>query len=153
MSYEERGQWVYLAATTIAYGVYLVLLLGGATLLAALNLAGVADDFSYVSRAGGAFLEWMVGMVLPERSLHEENLLRLWAAMGGELAPDPLGLFAGSINLAGNTTRFRYDGLDRPLKNWRTVAPEQDGNASVKLASLISPKRSGVKNAAGGPHQ
>jgi len=30
MSYEERGQWVYLAATTIAYGAYLVLLLGGA---------------------------------------------------------------------------------------------------------------------------
>lgn len=30
MSYEERGQWVYLAATTIGYGVYLVLLLGSA---------------------------------------------------------------------------------------------------------------------------
>ncbi|HSI99025.1 MAG TPA: hypothetical protein VLA59_01420 [Patescibacteria group bacterium] len=28
MSYEERGQWVYLAATTIGYGAYLVLLLG-----------------------------------------------------------------------------------------------------------------------------
>jgi uncharacterized membrane protein YeaQ/YmgE (transglycosylase-associated protein family) len=30
MSYEERGQWVYLAATTIGYGAYLVLMLGGA---------------------------------------------------------------------------------------------------------------------------
>ena len=30
MSYEERGQWVYLAATTIAYGAYLVLMLGRA---------------------------------------------------------------------------------------------------------------------------
>jgi hypothetical protein len=30
MSYEERGQWVYLAATTIGYGVYLVLLFGSA---------------------------------------------------------------------------------------------------------------------------
>jgi cytochrome c biogenesis protein CcdA len=30
MSYEEKGQWVYLAVTTIAYGAYLVLLLGGA---------------------------------------------------------------------------------------------------------------------------
>jgi len=30
MSYEEKGQWVYLAATTIAYGAYLVLMLGGA---------------------------------------------------------------------------------------------------------------------------
>lgn len=30
MSYEERGQWVYLAAITIAYGAYLVLMLGRA---------------------------------------------------------------------------------------------------------------------------
>ncbi len=30
MSYEEKGQWVYLAATTIGYGVYLVLVLGRA---------------------------------------------------------------------------------------------------------------------------
>jgi hypothetical protein len=30
MSYEEKGQWVYLAATTIAYGAYLVILLGSA---------------------------------------------------------------------------------------------------------------------------
>jgi hypothetical protein len=30
MSYEEKGQWVYLAATTIAYGAYLVLMLGRA---------------------------------------------------------------------------------------------------------------------------
>jgi hypothetical protein len=30
MSYEERGQWVYLAATTIGYGAYLVLMLGRA---------------------------------------------------------------------------------------------------------------------------
>jgi hypothetical protein len=30
MSYEEKGQWVYLAATSIGYGVYLVLVLGSA---------------------------------------------------------------------------------------------------------------------------
>jgi hypothetical protein len=30
MSYEEKGQWVYLAATTIGYGAYLVLVLGSA---------------------------------------------------------------------------------------------------------------------------
>jgi hypothetical protein len=30
MSYEEKGQWVYLAATTIGYGVYVVILLGSA---------------------------------------------------------------------------------------------------------------------------
>jgi phosphoglycerate kinase len=31
----------------------------------ALNEAGVADDFSYVSTAGGAFLEWLGGAELP----------------------------------------------------------------------------------------
>jgi hypothetical protein len=30
MSYEEKGQWVYLAATAVAYGGYLALMLGGA---------------------------------------------------------------------------------------------------------------------------
>ena len=33
--------------------------------MAALNHAGVADDFSFVSTAGGAFLEWMEGRTLP----------------------------------------------------------------------------------------
>ena len=38
---------------------------GGGDTVAALNQAGVADDFSYISTAGGAFLEWMEGKVLP----------------------------------------------------------------------------------------
>jgi phosphoglycerate kinase len=38
---------------------------GGGDTVSALNHAGVADDFSYVSTAGGAFLEWMEGQELP----------------------------------------------------------------------------------------
>ena len=43
----------------------LVSVAGGGDTVAALNLAGAADGFTYVSTAGGAFLEWMEGKVLP----------------------------------------------------------------------------------------
>ncbi|MFD0915267.1 phosphoglycerate kinase [Pseudahrensia aquimaris] len=43
----------------------LVSIAGGGDTVAALNHAGVADDFTYVSTAGGAFLEWMEGKELP----------------------------------------------------------------------------------------
>ena len=43
----------------------LVSVAGGGDTVAALNHAGVASDFTYISTAGGAFLEWMEGTELP----------------------------------------------------------------------------------------
>jgi phosphoglycerate kinase len=43
----------------------LVSVAGGGDTVAALNMAGVTDDFTYVSSAGGAFLEWLEGRELP----------------------------------------------------------------------------------------
>lgn len=43
----------------------LVSVAGGGDTVAALNKAGAAGDFTYISTAGGAFLEWMEGKTLP----------------------------------------------------------------------------------------
>ena len=43
----------------------LIAVAGGGDTVSALNMAGVAGDFTFVSTAGGAFLEWMEGKVLP----------------------------------------------------------------------------------------
>ena len=43
----------------------LISVAGGGDTVAALNQAGVTADFTYVSTAGGAFLEWMEGKALP----------------------------------------------------------------------------------------
>jgi phosphoglycerate kinase len=43
----------------------LISVAGGGDTIRALNMAGVAQDFTYVSTAGGAFLEWLAGRRLP----------------------------------------------------------------------------------------
>ena len=43
----------------------LISIAGGGDTVAALNRAGVTDQFTYVSTAGGAFPEWLEGKTLP----------------------------------------------------------------------------------------
>jgi phosphoglycerate kinase len=52
-------------AAKLAGSGALIAVAGGGDTVAALNHAGVADQFSFVSTAGGAFLEWMEGKQLP----------------------------------------------------------------------------------------
>lgn len=53
------------AAARLSREGRLLTVAGGGDTVAALAHAGVVDDFSYVSTAGGAFLEWLEGKTLP----------------------------------------------------------------------------------------
>jgi phosphoglycerate kinase len=53
------------AAAELTAAGKLVSVAGGGDTVAALNAASVTDRFTYVSTAGGAFLEWMEGKALP----------------------------------------------------------------------------------------
>jgi phosphoglycerate kinase len=46
---------------------------GGGDTVSALNHAHAADDFTYVSTAGGAFLEWLEGKALPGVEVLRKN--------------------------------------------------------------------------------
>ncbi|HYF23330.1 MAG TPA: phosphoglycerate kinase [Caulobacteraceae bacterium] len=52
-------------AADLAKSGRIIAVAGGGDTVSALNHAGVADDFTFVSTAGGAFLEWMEGKALP----------------------------------------------------------------------------------------
>ncbi|WP_439560759.1 phosphoglycerate kinase [Roseinatronobacter sp.] len=51
----------------------LISVAGGGDTVSALNKAGAADDFTYISTAGGAFLEWMEGKTLPGVAALEDD--------------------------------------------------------------------------------
>jgi phosphoglycerate kinase len=52
-------------AGALAKAGRLIAVAGGGDTVAALHHAGVTDEFTFVSTAGGAFLEWMEGKPLP----------------------------------------------------------------------------------------
>ena len=69
----------------------LVSVAGGGDTVAALNQAGVADDFTYISTAGGAFLEWLEGKTSArrqgiERSARHDRQTREIAEAHGDAA-------------------------------------------------------------------
>ncbi len=63
--FEEGTNRVARAAAALTSAGKLVSVAGGGDTVAALNGAGVTDQFTYVSTAGGAFLEWLEGKDLP----------------------------------------------------------------------------------------
>jgi phosphoglycerate kinase len=56
---------IALAVASLTQDKGLVSVAGGGDTVAALNAAGVAEKLTYISTAGGAFLEWMEGKELP----------------------------------------------------------------------------------------
>ncbi len=63
--FDEGTNQLAQAAAALTREGKLTSVAGGGDTVAALNNAGVLDDFTYVSTAGGAFLEWLEGKTLP----------------------------------------------------------------------------------------
>jgi hypothetical protein len=74
MSYEEKGQWVYLAATTIAYGAYLVLMLGqsGTTPLAETDYQPILLWTIGAAVAGSVIGRIAIEIIRPSESHRED---------------------------------------------------------------------------------
>ena len=63
--FDKGTNAVALAAAAATKAGTMVTVAGGGDTVAALAKAGAVGDFSYVSTAGGAFLEWLEGKELP----------------------------------------------------------------------------------------
>ena len=74
MSYEERGQWVYLAASTIGYGAYLVLMLGraGTTPLAEIDYVPILLWTIGAAVAGSIIGRIAIEILSPSESHRED---------------------------------------------------------------------------------
>ena len=53
----------------------LISVAGGGDTFAAIKKSNLLSDFSYISTAGGAFLEWLEGKVLPGLKVLENNFV------------------------------------------------------------------------------
>jgi phosphoglycerate kinase len=60
-------------ASSLTTSNKLVTVAGGGDTSSALNKAGIGDTFTYISSAGGAFLEWLEGIELPAISVLSNN--------------------------------------------------------------------------------
>jgi hypothetical protein len=74
MSYEEKGQWVSLAATTIGYGAYLIVLLGsaGTTPLAEVDYQPILLWTIGIAIAGSIIGRILIEVVGPSESYSED---------------------------------------------------------------------------------
>jgi len=72
--FEQATKQVALEAAELTRAGLATSVAGGGDTVAALNMAGVAEDFTYVSSAGGAFLEWLEGKTLPGLAALDRDL-------------------------------------------------------------------------------
>ena len=64
-------------ASNLTVSNNLITVAGGGDTSSALNKAGVSDTFTYISSAGGAFLEWLEGIELPAISVLSLSLIHI----------------------------------------------------------------------------
>ena len=72
--FDEATKKLAQAAAELTKAGKLLSVAGGGDTVAALNQAGAGDDFTHVSTAGGAFLEWMEGKELPGVEALKNNI-------------------------------------------------------------------------------
>ena len=132
----------------------LVSVAGGGDTVAALNHAGVADDFTFVSTAGGAFLEWMEGRTLPGVAALEQQLMvnieKLRPCRAAPFAivehDDCAMLLTSTCSRSPSRSGEAIEGHEIELGGWLEPAPRRRRAAD---ASCVDPSTSGTRPEAG----